>query len=362
MYKNELKAIRHANLFRKREIYDDDLIDLASNDYLGFSQDKKLFKKAYKRVLNYPTLSPKASMLINGYHQIHKEFEESLSFANQFEQAIVVGSGFLANLALIDTLARRGDLLILDEYYHASGVFASKNSLAKVKFFKHNDPDDLRAILKNSSYKRAIVAVEGVYSMEADILNREIFAVVDEFGALLIVDEAHSSGVIGKNLLGVFDHYSITPTQNHIKMGTLGKAYGSYGAYILASNHVVEFLQNRAKSIIYATAPSVFDIALGLEAFKKIIKKRDILSKKIKNRIKLVDDILDTSIDSLILKLEVASSNEALRIKELFLKKGFLIAAIRAPTVKKPILRIILRTNIKREILKNFLQEIKLEI
>ncbi len=361
MYENELKAIKRANLFRKREIYNESLIDLASNDYLGFANDKKLFKKAYKKVLKYKDLSPKASMLVNGYHVVHKEFENTLSKSNNFENGIVVGSGFLANLALIDTLARRGDLLILDEYYHASGIFATKNSNAKVKFFKHNDANSLHDILKKESYKRAIVGVEGIYSMEGDILNCDIFDIADKFDAILIVDEAHSSGVIGKNLQGVFDHYSITPRQNHIKMGTLGKAYGSYGAYILASNEIVEFLQNRAKSIIYTTAPSIFDIALGLEAFKKITKKREILSKKIKNRIKLVKDIFDKEIDSLILKLEVKNSNEALRLKELSINRGFLIGAIRAPTVKKPILRIILRTCVKKRVLENFLKEIELE-
>ncbi len=97
--------------------------------------------------------------------------------------------------------------------------------------------------------------------MQGDIAPKQIFDFAQEEDALLIVDEAHSCGVIGDNLLGVFDYYNIKPRANHIKMGTLGKAYGSYGAYILASKNIIEFLLNRAKAVIYTTAPSLFDMA-----------------------------------------------------------------------------------------------------
>ena len=269
-YSKELKAIKRANRYRKRELFDEELRDFASNDYLGLSNKKKLFKKACKRVKRYKFHSPKASTLVNGYHPIHQEFEEYIAKLNGFEKALCVGSGFLANLSIFEALPRRGDLLLFDEEFHASGLLAESLNDAKVIKFKHNDSSDLENRIKE--YKttqkgRVIIGVEGVYSMSGDVINPDIFSIADNFNALLVVDEAHSVGVLGKNLLGVFEYFDIKPKANHIKMGTLGKALGSYGAYILSSNEIYEFLCNRAKAVIYATAPSVFDIALAYEGF-----------------------------------------------------------------------------------------------
>ena len=359
MYQNELRVIKKAGLFRDRAIFDDTFLDLASNDYLGFAEDKELFELAYKRVKSYKTHSPKASQLLNGYHPIHKEFEDYLKHRNGFEDCILVGSGFLANLALIEALPRKGDLLILDEEFHASGVLASKLPTTNVEFFKHNDILDLRNILKLHDYKRVIIAVEGVYSMGGDLLKQEIFDLADEFDALLIVDEAHSSGVLGKSFLGIYEHYNITPKSNHIKMGTLGKAYGSYGAYILASLDIVLFLQNRAKSIIYATAPSVFDTALAYEAMMKIEDAEDAIRLKRDKVIKRVDEIFNQKIDSLILKIDIGDNERAISLKDWAFKRGVLIGAIRPPTVKSAILRVILRLNVDIDLIERFLIDLK---
>ncbi len=363
-YDNELKAIKRVNRYRNREIYPEYLRDFASNDYLGFASKKKLFKKACKRVKRYKYHSPKASTLVNGYHPIHKEFEEYIAKINNFEKAICVGSGFLANLSLFEGLPRRGDLLLLDEEFHASGMIAKELNDAKKAIFKHNDIKDLTKHIKDfkeNSSGRVIVGVEGIYSMSGDILNRDIFSIADKFGAILIVDEAHSVGVLGENLLGVFEYFDIKPKPNHIKMGTLGKAMGSYGAYILSSNEIYEFLSNRAKAIIYATAPSVFDIALSYESFLYMKKHKDSLKKEIRKRKKIVQNILDTDLKSLILQIPVKDSYEALSIKEKLLKKRYIIGAIRPPTVKKPILRVIARINEKgfEKLLKLIKNEIK---
>jgi 8-amino-7-oxononanoate synthase len=362
MYENELKAIKKVNRFREREIFDESLVDLASNDYLGLAEDRELFKSAVKKVENYQVFAPKASQLVNGYHPIHKEFEEYLSKLNGFSTGIVVGSGFLANLSLIEALPRKHDLLILDEFYHASGVLASKLVDCEVIYFKHNDMRELKEILDSYDYFRAIVCVEGIYSMEGDIVDVEVFDIVDRENVLLIVDEAHSSGVLGENLLGVFDHFGITPKKNHIKMGTLGKAYGSYGAFILADYEIIEFLQNRAKAIIYATAPSVFDIALAYENIKRVNEQKAKIVKKIDKIKNIVKEIFNSDLDGLILKLQVRDSTHALELKESAKKKGFIIGAIRPPTVEKAIVRIIPRVSLDIEILRKFLLELRDEL
>jgi len=345
MYQASLDALKKSGRFRKRDIYNSTYIDLASNDYLALSQRKDLLKKCCEILLSLQYHSPRASQLVNGYHPIHQEFENTLCFQNGFEKGIMVGSGFLANLALIEALPRAGDTLLLDEKYHASGILASKLTKAKVEIFKHNCPEDLKKKLQNVK-KRAIIAVEGIYSMDGDMVAKEIFEVADSKGAILIVDEAHSSGVVGKNLLGVFDHYGITPKPNHIKMGTLSKAYGSYGAYILASKLVVSYLENRAKSIIYTTAPSLFDTALGYVNFGYIQKNKKSLRKKIEKRLKLFGT------QSLIIPYQVKRIDTLLSLQERLKKEGVIVGAIRPPTVQKPTIRLIANLGVKIKKLK----------
>ncbi len=362
MYDNELRAIKHANLYRSRELYDASLIDMASNDYLGLSEEFDTFDKAVSEVRSYTSHSPKASQLVNGYHPIHQAFENYLLWRNGFEAGMVVGSGFLANLSLIEALPRKGDILILDEEYHASGILASKLLNIPVFFFSHNDASQLENILDQERHKRAIVAVEGIYSMSGDILAREIFQVCEREDVLLIVDEAHSVGVLGSDLLGVFDHYDIPVKKNHIKMGTLGKAMGSYGAYILASCEVIDFLQNRAKAIIYATAPSLFDIALAHQAFLKVEEKQALFVQKRAQMHELAKEIFGVEIEGLILNIPVSDNAKALACKAFAKKEGYMIGAIRQPTVPSPILRIILRLNLDIQEIKVFLLRLKKEL
>jgi len=359
MYTNELKAIKKSGRFRERKIFDEKLQDFASNDYLGLSTNKKQFEKAVKLVQKYNTKSPKASMLINGYHPIHKRFEEFLAKQNDFESGIVMGSGYLANMALMDALVRKGDMLFMDEEYHASGIMASELIANRVVMFKHNDSQDLAQKLQKHPAKRQIVAVEGIYSMSGDLCPREIFDISEQFKAMMIVDEAHSAGVIGKNLLGIFDYYGIVINRRHIKMGTLGKAYGSYGAYILSSQVVSDFLVNRARPIIYTTAPSIVDTALAYVNARYIQKNKKELTKKIKSRQKIVYKMLGVKISSLILPLKAKSNQDALSIQQSMIDDGYLIGAIRKPTVRYPIVRIIPNIANSKKSLKSLLTVLK---
>ena len=350
MYDKELNAIKKSNRYRQRTIANDTLIDAASNDYLGLANQKTLFTLAYEKVLQHSYHAPKSSLLVNGYSSIHKEFEEALCQANHFEDGIVLGSGFLANISLIEALVRKKDVLLMDEEYHASGMVASKllNS-SQVFLFKHNNVEDLKTILSQlnkAKVNRIIIAIEGVYSMHGDIASKEIFEIADFYNALLIVDEAHSSGVIGNNLLGIFDYYGIKPKKNHIKMGTLGKAYGSYGAYILASFEVIDFLLNKAKAIIYTTALSLFDTALAHESLNYILEHKNELKKNIQRNMDIIQIHLPIKIESLIVPIPIGDNAKAVQIQKELLKAGFMVGAIRQPTVKKAIIRLIAKTNI----------------
>jgi len=348
LYEKELISINKANRLRNRIIFEKNLVDLASNDYLGLSVKKTVFKKAYKRVLKNHYFSPKASMLVNGYSKIHKKFEQKLSLINSFEDAIIVGSGFLANISMIEALVRKSDTLFIDQEYHASGILASKLlNRSQVIVFKHNDEKDLEKKLKNcTKVGRIIIAIEGVYSMSGDLAKKEIFDIASNYKAILIVDEAHSCGTLGENLLGIFDYYNIKPQNNHIKMGTLGKAYGSYGAYVLASKTIINFLQNRAKPIIYSTALSLFDTALAYENLKYIQKNKEKLSKKIKQKLTIIKSYLGISSKSLIIPILVNDNKKVVQIQNSLKEKGFLVGAIRQPTVQSAIIRLIAKIDI----------------
>ena len=361
MYSKELSSIKKSNRFRTRELFDENLIDLASNDYLGLSTKKEIFQKAYETVLKENYHSPKASMLVNGYSKIHKQFEDKLCELNKFEAAVTVGSGFLANISMIEALCRKNDTLFIDEEYHASGILASKLLRPEqVIVFNHNDFNDLKTkILDNKRTGRNVIAIEGVYSMGGDLAPIEIFNIADEYKAILIVDEAHSSGVIGENLLCIFDYYKIKPNKYHVKMGTLGKAYGSYGAYILASQEIIDFLVNRAKPIIYSTAPSLFDTALGYESLKFIIENKKELKKRIEENLNIIYKELGIKSQSLIIPILIGDNKKAKEIQEILKKYGYLVGAIRQPTVKEAIIRLIAKIDIQSDVLTNICKLLK---
>ncbi len=342
-YEQEIKALKSSGRYRSREVVNTDILDFASNDYLGLSHNKALHNATCKELSSLPLHSSKASLLVNGYHQIHKDFEDALCEVNGFEAGVVLGSGFNANIALIESLVRKGDELFMDELYHASGVLASQIGNIKVTFFKHNDMKELKQLLTCSDAKRKIVAVEGIYSMDGDLVDREVFDICDEEDAILIVDEAHSSGVVGKNLMGVFDLYAVDIKPNYIKMGTLGKAYGSFGAFILASSHIVDYLLNRAKPIVYATSLSLYDTLLAHNALRYILKNTELLTKEITLRQKIVLEELGVKVDGLIVPILIDDNVKVIEIRDSLYNDGYGVGGIRQPTVKRAIIRLIAR-------------------
>jgi len=343
-YEKELKALKHAGRYRSREVVEYSVLDFASNDYLGLAHNKELHNLTCKELSALPLNSSKASLLVSGYHQVHKNFEQALCEANGFEDGVLLGSGFNANIALIESLVRKGDVLFMDEKYHASGVLASNLWHVEVHFFAHNNMEELKALFTKFPHaKRKIVAVEGIYSMDGDVVKREVFDICDQEDALLIVDEAHSSGVIGDNLMGVFDYYNIPIKHNYIKMGTLGKAYGSFGAFILASAHIVEYLINRAKPIIYATSLSIYDTILAHNALRYMQEHKREIKQEIELRQEIIHEILGLKIEGLIAPILIGDNKKVMQIRDELSKKGFGVGGIREPTVPKAIIRLIAR-------------------
>lgn len=349
MYEKELAALESSHRLRQRVLWDERLVDFASNDYLGLSSKSNLLELAHKRVKKLSHHSPKASLLVNGYSPLHAEFEEILCYFNGFESGLLLGSGFLANLALIESLVRPKDILFMDSDYHASGKLAAKLLGDRVIFFDHNDPNHLLELIeKHRPQGRMIIAIEGIYSMSGAVAKKEFAQIADFYGALLIVDEAHSSGTLGDHLLGYFDYHALPKAPHYVKMGTLSKAYASYGAYILASNEIISFLENRAKSVIYTTALSLFDTALALENFLYIQEHKVRLSQKLQERQDIASSMLGVTLSSPILAYPIPSTSRLLEVAKKLEAAGYLVGAIRKPTVETPILRVILRCSNKK--------------
>lgn len=318
MHSNEINAINEPKRYTQEVINDENLIDLTSYDYLGITSKQQLYRRAMARVNMFDNDASKSLLGFIGYHQIHKDFEDFLCRQNAFEKAVVVGHDFYLNLSLIETLIKKDDILIFDEKYYESGIVIPKLVDAEVLLFKHNDAKELENILKKSTFKRAVVVVAGIYSINGNLLNKEIFNVVDKYeNTLLIVDESHSAGVLGEKLTGVFDFYNIEVKSNYIKMGTLSNTYGSKGAYILASKSMIEYLQNNITTPFYETAPSLIDTELAHQAMLYILKNREKLRNKIKERQDLIKEFFNIEIHGLIFTYAMNNSVDGLSMQEI---------------------------------------------
>jgi 8-amino-7-oxononanoate synthase len=195
--------------------------------------------------------------------------------------------------------------------------------------------------------------------MDGDLCSREVFAIADRFEAILIVDEAHSSGVVGKNLMGVFEHYGVKIQPNYIKMGTLGKAYGSFGAFILASEHIIEYLINRAKPIIYATSLSLYDTLLAHNSLNYILSHVEELRQEIEIRQQIISEELGISIDGLIVAVEIGDNKKVIEIRDNMQRLGYAVGGIREPTVSSAIIRLIARLGQSSDALRELCVELK---
>lgn len=235
--------------FRGRE-----MIHLAGNNYLGLANHSHLAKALEKAARKWGA-SAAASPLISGYMEPHELLAESLSSFKEKEAAILFGSGYLANVGLISSLAEKGDAIFSDSLNHASIVDGCRLSRAQAHIFPHGDMDILEKMLKKSgNARRRLIVVDGVFSMDGDLAPLpELASLAERFEAMLLVDEAHATGVLGPEGKGVAAMFGVQD-QVSISMGTLGKALASYGAFACAEADVIEYLVNRARSFIYSTA------------------------------------------------------------------------------------------------------------
>ncbi|MDQ0318928.1 8-amino-7-oxononanoate synthase [Pararhizobium capsulatum DSM 1112] len=243
------------------------LINFASYDYLGLNKHPHVLSHA-RDAINTFGISASASRLVAGERPAHAELEERIAAFYGVEASVCFVSGYLTNVAAISCLMGPKDLVVHDEFIHNSALAGIKLSGATRRLFKHNDANDLEQVLRTVSgdYRHILVIVEGVYSMDGDVANLPaIMKLKSEYGFWLMVDEAHSLGILGKRGRGTFEHFGIDPTQVDIWMGTLSKTTSSCGGYIAGSAALAAVLKASAGGFVYSVglAPALASSAIA---------------------------------------------------------------------------------------------------
>lgn len=232
-----------------------------SNSYLGLTSHPKI-KEAAKKAVDLYGSGCAGSRFLNGTLDIHIELENRLAKYVHKEAALLFSTGFQVNLGVLSSITGRNDYLILDEYDHASLIDGSRLSFSKVIKYSHNDMDDLRRklnILPEEAVK--LIVADGIFSMEGDIVKLpEVVKIADEYGANIMIDDAHSLGVIGKQGAGTASHFNLTEDVDLI-MGTFSKSLASLGGFVAADHETIDYLKHRARSLIFSASMPPANVA-----------------------------------------------------------------------------------------------------
>ncbi|MGE0444937.1 MAG: glycine C-acetyltransferase [Vicinamibacterales bacterium] len=267
---DELASLKEQGLYRRLRVLDDEqrahtsidhtsVVNLSSNNYLGLTTHPKLRERAIEAIKAFGVGSGSVRT-IAGTMAIHMELERKLAAFKKTEAAVVFQSGFTANAGTVSSILGREDVIVSDELNHASIIDGARLSRATIKVFPHRDADAARRILQELPRgQRALVITDGVFSMDGDLgALPALCDVADEFNAIMMVDDAHASGVFGQHGRGTVDHFGLHGRVD-VQVGTLSKAIGALGGYVAGSKALIEFLWHRARPFLFSTShpPSV---------------------------------------------------------------------------------------------------------
>lgn len=256
------------------------VLNFCSNNYLGLADHPRIVQAARQAVEDYG-VGPAAVRTIAGTMDLHLKLEERLAAFKGVDSAITFQSGFNANLACIPALVGRGDAIFSDELNHASIIDGSRLSRAEIVRYTHCDAADLKKVLqeKRAEFKRALVVTDGVFSMDGDVAPLdEIYQVSQGYDAVLMVDDAHGEGVLGKGGRGIVDHYDLHGKVD-VEIGTLSKAFGVVGGVVAGNPLVVEWLSQRGRPFLFSSAMTVPDVAACLAAVDILEESTELVDK-----------------------------------------------------------------------------------
>jgi 8-amino-7-oxononanoate synthase len=348
-----LGALQEQNLFRRLRVASSpqqprinidgcELLNFSSNDYLGLATHPKLKAAASEATEKFGTGSG-ASRLISGSLLPHHELEEALAHLKNTEAALSFSSGYATALGVIPALLGKEDIIILDKLVHASIVDAARLSGATLRIFHHNQLDDLESILRWADARpvpkgEVLIVTETLFSMDGDIAPlREIVALKERYGAWLMIDEAHATGLFGANLRGLAEEAGVSE-RVEVQMGTLGKALGSAGGYIAGSRTLITYLINKARSFIFSTAPSP-GVSAAARAALAIVDSPEGWSRVKKLRANIAAFAGGESGEnpqlSPIVPVLLGDETKAMAVADALRDRGFFVPAIRYPSVPR---------------------------
>ena len=350
----ELKSIDEAGLLRSLrrietpqqvEVYSGNLalINFSSNDYLGLAAHESL-RAAAQAVVETLGAGAGSARLISGSQTISHELETALATFKQAEAALSFSSGYAAALGTVPALVGQGDVVIIDKLVHACLVDAARLSGAKLRVFKHNDLAELETILQWASGREGntLVITESVFSMDGELAPvRDLVQLKNRYGAWLMLDEAHATGLYGEGRRGIAEEMGVADGVE-VQLGTLGKALGAAGGYICGSQALIHLLVNRARSFIFSTAPVPAQLAAAKRGVELVQSDE---GEALRTRLWANVDALKNGliqqgwklpvVRSAILPLMIGDEREALALAERLREAGFWVPAVRYPTVAR---------------------------
>ena len=335
------------------------VINFASNNYLGLAGDERLIQAAVAATKEYGTGST-GSRLLSGHRQLHRELEKAIASLKQTEDALVFSSGYLTNLGVISALVGQKDLILGDVYNHSSLKKGATLSGATAIDYLHCDVEDLQQKLEQHRflYRRCLITTDTVFSMDGDLCPLpDLVALASEFNCMLLLDEAHATGVMGNTGAGCVEHFNCTGTRL-IQIGTLSKALGSLGGYVAGDADLIDFLRNRAATWIYTTGLSPADTAAALTAIN-ISKSEPERRQKLWHNINYLQANLPSKYllpsESPIVCLGLNNPETALTLANKLQQADIFAPAIRPPTVPTSRLRFSVMATHKKEHLEHLI-------
>lgn len=344
-WQQQLAERQQQHLLRTAHVFDDKPYRaFISNDYLGFANHPTL-KKALADGAEKYGVGSGASHLLGGHSRAHQQLEEELAAFTGRDRALLFSTGYMANLGVLTALLGKGDCILQDKLNHASLIDGGLSSGADFRRYLHADINSLEKHLlraagkKTLGLQKTLVATDGVFSMDGDIAPLPAMSVLcKEHNALLMVDDAHGFGVLGKNGAGSCEHFPLAQNDVPILMGTLGKALGSFGAFVAGSHDMIDMLIQFARPYIYTTALPPAQAAVTSAALR-LLNSESWRREKLQANIQFFRQqagqrslpLMDSS--TAIQPLIVGGSELVLRMGEQLRTRGFLVGAVRPPTV-----------------------------
>lgn len=245
------------------------MVNFGSNDYLGFAAESLV--ETVENAIRQNGWGSGASPLATGRATAHAELERTLADFEETEAALLFPSGFAANTGTIPALVGKQDVIFSDAKNHASIIDGCRLAGARIEVYPHRDIDRLKKLIQNSrSFRRRLIVTDGLFSMDGDLAPlAELAELAEQFDAILMVDEAHATGVFGAKGRGVCEHLGAEDGV-HVRVGTLSKALGSIGGFVVGQQRLIEWLANRARSYVFSTAPPEATAAAGIEALRLV--------------------------------------------------------------------------------------------